>query len=107
MWMSPTYTPDAAGTIMQIIARDLPYGIYHLTNNGSCTWFQFTQEILRLTGFSSELKGIKTAQMQVKAKRPLNSSLTSTKLPMYNLEMRSWKEALHDYLVEKGHITKK
>jgi dTDP-4-dehydrorhamnose reductase len=45
--------------------------------------------------------------MQVKAKRPLNSSLTSTKLPMYNLEMRSWKEALHDYLVEKGHITKK
>ena len=106
MWMSPTYTHDAAGTIMQIIARDLPYGIYHLTNKGSCTWFQFTQEILRLTGFSSELKGIKTAQMQVKAKRPLNSSLTSTKLPMYNLEMRSWKEALHDYLVEKGHITK-
>lgn len=106
MWMSPTYTHDAAQAMAQIITRRLPFGIYHVTNQGSCTWFQFAQEIFEFVGLSPELKGMKTSQMQVKAKRPLNSALTSVKLPKYNLTMRNWEEALRAYLVEKGHLPK-
>ena len=104
MWMSPTYTKDAAETIKKILELQLPFGTYHLTNKGKCTWFQFAQEIFKLTNLTPNLKPIKTSQLQTKAKRPLFSALKSTKLPKYNLEMRSWKEALRSYLIEKGHI---
>jgi len=40
----------------------------------------------------------------MKAERPRFSALKSTKLPKYGIPMREWKQALHDYLIEKGHI---
>jgi dTDP-4-dehydrorhamnose reductase len=104
MWMSPTYTKDAAKTIKRILELSLPFGIYHLTNQGQCTWFQFAQEIFNLTGLAPDLKRIETSQIQTKAKRPLFSALKTMKLAKYNLEMRNWKEALYSYLVEKGHL---
>jgi dTDP-4-dehydrorhamnose reductase len=107
MWMSPTYTYDAAEMIRKILERQLPFGTYHLTNRGQCTWFQFTQEIFKLTGLTPELKMIETSQNPAKAKRPLYSALRSTKLPEYSLEMRPWQEALNAYLLEKGHLQPK
>jgi dTDP-4-dehydrorhamnose reductase len=106
MWMSPTYTKDAAEAIKKILELPLPFGTYHLTNQGQCTWFQFAQEIFNLTSLTPDLKRIETSQIQTKAKRPLFSALKSVKLSKYNLEMRSWKEALYSYLVEKGHVVK-
>jgi dTDP-4-dehydrorhamnose reductase len=106
MWMSPTYTNDAALTMKEILKRQLPFGTYHLTNSGQCTWFEFTQEIFRQTGLSPNLKQILTSQNPTKAARPLYSVLKSAKLPKYGLEARDWQLALHDYLVEKGHIPK-
>jgi dTDP-4-dehydrorhamnose reductase len=105
MRMSPTYTHDAAETIKRAISLKIPYGTYHVTNQGACTWFQFSQEIFRLTNLAPELRGMKTSDMPVKAERPLNSALVSVKLSKYGLVMRSWKEALKAYLIEKGHIT--
>jgi len=104
MWMSPTYTKDAATTIKKIIESNLPFGTYHVTNQGYCTWFQFSQEIFKQTGLNSTLKPIKTNQLQTKAKRPRFSALKSIKLPKHGLKMRDWKEALRHYLIEKGHI---
>jgi dTDP-4-dehydrorhamnose reductase len=104
MWMSPTYTKDAAEAIKSIIELKVPYGIYHVTNSEYCTWFQFAKEIFRLTGLNPNLEPIKTCQLQSKVKRPQFSALKSIKLPKYGIKMRSWKEALRDYLVEKGHI---
>jgi dTDP-4-dehydrorhamnose reductase len=106
MWMSPTYTKDAAETIKKILELQLPFGVYHLTNQGQCTWFQFAQEIFKLAGLAPDLKRIATSQIQTKAKRPLFSALKSVKLSKYNLEMRSWEKALYSYLVEKGHVIK-
>ncbi len=106
MWMSPTYTKDAAEMIRKILELRLPFGTYHLTNKGQCTWFQFAQEIFQLLGINSDLNRIATSQLQTKAKRPLFSPLKSVKLAKYNLEMRNWKEALCSYLVEKGHLIK-
>jgi dTDP-4-dehydrorhamnose reductase len=104
MWMSPTYTKDAANAIKKIIELKVPYGIYHATNSGYCTWFQFAKEIFRMTGLNPNLTPIKTQQLQMKAKRPQFSALKSTKLPTYGIKMRDWTEALRDYLTEKGHI---
>jgi dTDP-4-dehydrorhamnose reductase len=107
MWMSPTYTKDAAATIEKIIDAKLPYGVYHVTNKGYCTWFDFANEILKLVGSRPTVTPIKTSQPPGKARRPRFSALKSARLPRYHVRMREWKEALVDYLTEKGHMSKK
>ncbi len=104
MWMSPTYTKDAASILKKIIELQLPYGTYHATNSGYCSWYQFTEGIFQITGLNSVLTPIKTEQLNVKAERPQFSALRSTKLSQYGIETRGWKEALQAYLIEKGHI---
>ncbi len=104
MWMSPTYTKDAALLLKEIIERHLPYGVYHATNKGYCSWYQFAKEIFRITKLNPDLKPTKTDPHYRKARRPSFSALKSTKLPKYNLEPRDWKQALRAYLIEKGHI---
>jgi dTDP-4-dehydrorhamnose reductase len=105
MWMSPTYTKDAALIIKKILEANIPYEIYHATNKGYCTWFQFAQEIFKLTGLTPIIKPIKTDQLQMKAKRPRFSALESIKLPKYGIQTRRWEEALHEYLIEKGYLS--
>ena len=104
MWMSPTYTKDAASILKGILELQLPFGVYHATNKGYCSWYQFAQEIFQITGLNPTLTPIKTEQLSLKARRPRFSALTSTKLSRYNIEPREWKEALRAYLIEKGHI---
>jgi dTDP-4-dehydrorhamnose reductase len=106
MWMSPTNTKDASVVMNEIIGRNLPFGVWHATNGGYCTWFQFAKEIFTLTNLKPDLKSIETKQLQYKAKRPRFSALQSVKLLEYNIKVRKWKEALLDYLTEKGHILK-
>lgn len=103
MWMSPTYTKDAASILKGILELQLPFGVYHATNKGYCSWYQFAQEIFQLTGLNPTLTPIKTEQLSLKARRPRFSALKSIKLSRYNLEPREWKEALRAYLIEKGH----
>ena len=104
MWISPTYTKDAATTIKKIMELKLPFGTYHAANRGYCTWFQFSKEIFKITGLDPAIKPIRTHQLKTKARRPRFSALRSIKLPKYDIQMREWKEALHGYLVEKGRI---
>ena len=104
MWMSPTYTKDATLTLKKIIEKKLPYGIYHATNHGFCSWYQFARKIFQITDLNPALKPMKTEQLNAKAKRPRFSALRSTKLPRYGIDVREWEEALQAYLIEKGHI---
>jgi dTDP-4-dehydrorhamnose reductase len=106
MWMSPTYTRDAAGTLKEIVESKLPFGTYHATNSGCCSWFQFAEEIFKITGLTPFLTPLKSEHLNVKAKRPRFSALRSTKLSQYGMDVREWKEALRAYLIEKGYIRK-
>ena len=106
MWMSPTYTKDASSIIKEIIEKQLPYGVYHATNKGYCSWYQFAEQIFQFTGLTPDLAPTKTDQLTMKAKRPRFSALKSIKLPQYDIEMPTWQEALREYLTEKGHIYK-
>jgi dTDP-4-dehydrorhamnose reductase len=104
MWMSPTYTKDASLALKKIVESKLPYGTYHATNTGYCSWYQFAEAIFQLSGLNPVLTPLKTEQPNVEAKRPRFSALKSTKLSRFGIEMRGWKEALRAYLAEKGHI---
>ena len=104
IWMSPTYTKDAATLLQEILTQKLPYGTYHITNQGKCTWYQFAQEIFTQTQITANLNPVTHTQFKTKAKRPLNSALTSTKLPKYNLTPQNWKQALTTYLKEKNYL---
>lgn len=104
MIMSPTYTKDAAKTIKSILERNLPYGTYHVTNSSSCSWHEFAKAIFDNLELEANLSPIKTASLNVKAKRPIFSALTSAKLEKNGLKMKDWRSALRDYLEEKGHL---
>jgi dTDP-4-dehydrorhamnose reductase len=104
MWMSPTYTKDASLTLNEILEHQLPFGVYHATNKGYCSWYQFAKEIFCISGLTPILNPISTDPNYGTAKRPRFSALRSKKLSLYDLEPREWKEALHAYLIEKGHI---
>jgi dTDP-4-dehydrorhamnose reductase len=102
--LSPTFTSDLAGKTKELIEHDA-VGLFHLTNAGECSWFDFAQESLDIAGVEAKMEPIGTAQLQQRAHRPPYSALTSDRLDKIGLKpMRSWKEALSDYLQEKGMI---
>ncbi len=101
---SPTYTKDLAGKIGHLIQTDY-YGIFHITNKGACSWYEFTKEILRLAGLKTPVIPITSDQYPQKARRPHFSVLDNYHLRLVGMDdMRPWPEALKDYLTEKGHI---
>ena len=102
--MSPTYTKDASMAIKEILERNLPYGIYNVTNDGFCTWYEFARAIFEIANISAKLYPISSDEYPTKAKRPMNSSLNIEKLRSYGIDVRNWRDALKDYLMEKGHL---
>jgi len=101
---SPTYTRDLARKIAELINTEY-YGIFHITNRDTCSWYEFTKEILRLAGLKTPVIPITSDQYPQKAKRPRYSVLDNYHLRLLGMDdMRSWQEALKDYMKEKGHL---
>jgi dTDP-4-dehydrorhamnose reductase len=92
----PTYAPDLAGRTKYILQNSPPFGIYHATNTGSCTWYSFARQIFKIAGIEAELLPVTGDDFARKAKRPKYSILLNTKLP----PMRSWQDALKEYLTD-------
>lgn len=97
---SPTYAKDLAGKVKELIGSEKPYGIYHVTNSESCNWYEFALKIFKLSGLKPNVKPVTSSEFPTPAKRPTYSMLVNTKLP----PMRSWEEALKDYLIETNRI---
>jgi dTDP-4-dehydrorhamnose reductase len=87
----PTYTVDLASTVPEIISCD-PAGIYHITNEGQCSWYEFAR------AFISNAIPCHTEEFPRKAKRPAFSVLANSKTP----PLRHWKKALKEYIQIKG-----
>jgi len=103
--MSPTYARDAGLKFKEVIERDLPSGIYHVTNSGSCSWFEFAEEIVKLLNLKVKIKPLTSERVKRKAQIPLFSALKSEKLAQFGIKsLRDWKESLKEYLSEKGHL---
>lgn len=101
---SPTYTKDLARKVAQLMTAEY-YGIFHITNRGACSWYEFTKEILRLAGLETRVIPVPSEQYHQKAERPRFSVLDNYHLRLLGMDdMRPWQEALRDYMIEKGHI---
>ena len=101
--MSPTSSADAAGLLLELLARRAPHGIYHCSNEGACSWREFADEIFAQCGLSLRAQPVRAADTGGRARRPAYSALASERLVPLDLRARPWRDALADYLREKGY----
>jgi dTDP-4-dehydrorhamnose reductase len=94
---SPTFTRDLASALVQL-CRASARGIVHVTNSGSCTWYDFASAIVRESGMPTAVKPVTTAEFPRPARRPAYSVLSSDSLHAYNVHMPEWQDALRRYL---------
>ena len=98
---SPTYAADLATAILDIIEMTsannnlFEPGIYHYSNEGACSWYDLTQEIVRLTGAACRVIPVKTEDYPLPARRPAYSVLEKEKIrTQFNIQIPHWKESL-------------
>ena len=103
---SPTYTPDLARLLVDM-AESYKYGIYHATNEGFCSWYEFACEIFRQASeFDNAYKNVSVSPVTSdkypsKAKRPSNSRMNKNKLTENGFEkLPAWQDALRRYIKE-------
>ena len=95
--IAPTYSRDLAESIAKIIEAG-SYGLYHSTNSGSCSWYEFAREIFDIAGTDVEVVPVPGSEYPLPAARPINGVLANLGGP----ELRHWREALADYLEREG-----
>lgn len=96
---SPTYTRDLAGAIRKLVLADAR-GIVNITNSGTCSWFEFAKETLRMSGKIAQVTPITSGEAGRLARRPSFSVLSAKSLADYGIALPAWQEALQAYLVE-------
>lgn len=97
---SPTYTYDLAKLLVDMIQTD-KYGIYHATNEGICTWYEFACAIFKEAGIEMKVSPVSSAEYAAKAKRPSNSRMSKDKLEESGFHrLPTWQDALKRYLAE-------
>ncbi|KKU12122.1 MAG: dTDP-4-dehydrorhamnose reductase [Parcubacteria group bacterium GW2011_GWC2_45_7] len=95
---SPTYVKDLAEATLKMVEGDAPSGIYHISNSGSCTWYEYAKVTIECVGLQNvEVVPVGQEHFPRKAKRPAFSVLLNNKLPL----LRPWQEALREYLISK------
>jgi dTDP-4-dehydrorhamnose reductase len=102
---TPTSTVDLARAVASLLPTER-FGLYHLTNAGACTWYEFAQAIFAEAGLHPDLQPCTSDQFPVKAKRPDYSVLDNRKYRAEGFaDMRPWQEALTDYLRGRSTAT--
>lgn len=95
---SPTYTYDLARLLVDMVLTD-KYGIYHATNEGTCSWYEFACAIFKEADVNVNVLPVTTAEYGAKAKRPANSRMDNNKLTENGFEkLPAWQDALARYV---------
>ena len=103
---TPTSTKDLAEKVAWLITQDIS-GVVHITNAGSCTWYEFAKAIFELAGVEADLSPTTSQEYATPATRPPYSVLSNERLAALNRnDLRTWREALADYLEEANRGTK-
>jgi len=89
-----TYTLDLARSTERLIASDALFGIYHLVNEGPCTWYDGAAELFKLKKMKVAIRPIRSENLARPARRPKFSVLKNTRAR----RLRNWREALKEYL---------
>jgi dTDP-4-dehydrorhamnose reductase len=100
--LTPTYTVDLANQIAPLLSTN-QYGLFHITNEGSCSWYEFARTIFDTAGIEADLSPTTSDLYKTAAIRPRYSVLDNARLKELGLnQMRHWREALAAYLKEKS-----
>lgn len=97
---SPTYTFDLARLLVDMVETN-KYGVYHATNEGICSWYDFACAIFRKAGLGDKITvhPVSTAEYGARANRPANSRMSKDKLDKMGFErLPAWEDALERYL---------
>jgi dTDP-4-dehydrorhamnose reductase len=101
---SPTNAVDLAQFLIELIDTE-KYGIYHCTNSGICTWYEFAKEIFSLSNKNITVNPLTSEQFPRPAKRPAYSVLGDLALKMNGFApRRHWKDALYEYLNKNNNL---
>ena len=101
---SPTYTKDLSRLLVDMLETS-KYGLYHATNEGYCSWYEFANTIFKLANINIDIKAINSNEYASRAKRPMNSKLSKHKLIEYGFKpLPHWEDALKDYLIRRGDL---
>ena len=102
--LTPTYTQHLARKIAWLMKTG-SYGLWHVTNDGDCTWYEFAGKIFELAGLRPSLSPTTTADFGAPARRPANSVLAHGMLQRHQADdLPLWTEALDAYLSEIGVV---
>ena len=102
---SPTCTTTLCEIIEAMIEKEPEYGVYHSTNEGFTTWYDFTRKIMELAGRKTEVKPVTSEEYKemnpASSDRPKNSKLSKEKLHKIGVYPKAWEKALEEYLKEE------
>ena len=103
---TPTFTADVAEVVSRMISPEIAgradaSGLYHVTNEGECSWYEFARKIFELEGLDVDLKPVSTPEIFSPVQRPAYSVLSKRKLNGLGLTMPRWEEALARYLAAR------
>jgi len=93
----PTWTRTLAEFMLHLVDVKATYGVYHLSNTGTTTWFDFAREILKNTDV--EVAPVTSAEFPQKAYRPKHSVMSLNKAESTGFEILNWREALNAFLM--------
>jgi len=112
---SPTYALDLASVVLRIlrskkfIEENKATQIYHYSNNGAVNWYEFAEEIFKISKIKCNVSAIKTEQYPAQAKRPMNTLMSKSKIKReFNVNIPSWRESLRTciFQLKKMGITR-
>lgn len=101
---SPTYAVDLASIIHQAIEKGIPYGVYHTTNLGYTTWYEFTKLIFEKANIKCKVNAVTSEEFASAAKRPLNSKLSKNKILKEGIIIPTYENALDRYLKKELNV---
>jgi len=102
----PTSTDDLSRAVLSLLSHPrLAPGIYHLVNEGQCSWYEFTRAIIETLGAATEVVPVDRGGRTGNMRRPLYSVLANTRARALGITLRPWRVALEAYLYEKYSAT--
>lgn len=96
--VSPTYSHDLASATLNLLSKDANPNIYHLVNEGYCSWSDLANEIVSVTGLKTKIIPVDRAGMAGILQRPLFSALSNTRARTFDVVLPTWKNAINRYL---------
>jgi len=98
----PTSTDDLSKAVLRLIDHaDFKPGVYHLVNEGECSWYEFTKAIYSELNSDANLRAVDRKGLSGEMRRPLYSVLANTRARAMGIELPPWRDALHRYMCSK------